>query len=126
MSTTGSSVADRVESASEPDDITAIRVPATVLDSTAPSYLRDLKADLAADGYHPSTLVVTSEDEVDGQDDLRTLVRTAALLGVGRLEMCVEEGQDYELTAPLVELAASEGIHVVTNAAGVEPDATED
>lgn len=123
MSTTPaqqSSVVQDIDAAAVPD-VTPVSLSASSLDSTAPDYLRDLKAELAADGYHPAVLSVETSFEEDCPyatqtvaDDLRAYVRAASFLGVGRLELTVAEAADEEAVRSalraLGERARREGV----------------
>ncbi|SFR41699.1 hypothetical protein [Halogeometricum limi] len=82
-------------------DVTPIVVSASSLDSTAPDYLRDVKAELVGDGYHPTVLTVDAcfgEDcplaTQDVADELRAYVRAASFLGTARVEVTVDEAAD--------------------------------
>lgn len=103
-------------------DVTPVALAAADLDSTAPEYLRELKFDLAADGYHPTVLTVEACFEEDCPfetqtvaDDLREFVRAASFLGAARLELTVEEAADEEAVETalraLEERARREGVH---------------
>ncbi|MDS0292825.1 hypothetical protein [Halogeometricum luteum] len=123
MSTTPaqqSSVVRDVDAAAVPE-VTPVSLSASSLDSTAPDYLRDLKAGLAADGYHPAVLTVEAGFEEDCPyatqtvaEDLRAHVRAAAFLGVSRLELTVTAAADEEAVRSalraLEERARREGV----------------
>ncbi|ADQ67325.1 hypothetical protein GL213_08750 [Halogeometricum borinquense] len=124
MSTTPiqqSSAAEAID-ADAVTDVTPISLSASNLDSTAPEYLRDLKSDLAADGYHPTVLTVEvcfGEDcpfaTQTVADDLREFVRAASFLGAARLELTVTEVADEDTVETalraLDERAHREGVH---------------
>jgi hypothetical protein len=121
MSTTATSRVERAVAASEPADVESVELTAESLDSTAPEYLRDLKAELAAEGYHPATLRVEacfSDDcSIATQaeaDRIRELVRTASFLGAARLTVDVTEVSDETAVetalAALSERADREGV----------------
>ena len=123
MSTTPaqqSSVVQDIDAAAVPD-VTPVSLSADSLDSTAPDYLRDLKAGLAADGYHPTVLTVEAEFGEDCPyatqtvaEDLRAYVRAASFLGASRLELTVREAADEEAVRSalqaLDERARREGV----------------
>jgi hypothetical protein len=107
-------------------DVTPIRLDAATLGSTAPGYLRDLKAGLAAEGYQPASLTVDvrfeEECPVETQavaDDLRDYVRAAAFLGAGRVEVTVTEAADDEAVRTALravgERARREGVAFTTD-----------
>ncbi|QCJ48073.1 MULTISPECIES: hypothetical protein [Haloprofundus] len=121
MSTTHSHDVRQALDGCRPADVTPVRLDATVLDSTAPSYLRDLKAELGEEGYQPATLVVEARFDEDCSlatqreaDRLRDHVRAAAFLGAGRLDVVVDEVAATEKVEPalaaLRERAEQEGV----------------
>lgn len=102
-------------------DVTPVSISASSLDATAPAYLRDLKADLAADGCQPAVLTASARFDENCPlatqtevDDLRAYVRAAAFLGAGRLELAVEEAANDEAVRTalraLEERARREGV----------------
>ena len=124
MSTTESDAIEGTLRGCRPAEIDPIVIDAGDLDSTAPEHLRDLKAGLSARGYQPATLSVEAcfdcEDTLATQheaDRLRELVRAAAFLGAGRLEVRVGEVSAPETTEPalsaLAERARREGVELV-------------
>ncbi|ERH11854.1 MAG: hypothetical protein J07HB67_00865 [halophilic archaeon J07HB67] len=119
-STTGSSV-ERAVAASSPADVEPVELTAAALESTAPSYLRELKAELAAEGYQPATLRVEASFDESGSlaaqreaDRLRELVRAASFLGAGRLAVDVTRVRDESAAEPalaaLRERAERDGV----------------
>ncbi|KTG10234.1 hypothetical protein AUR64_11670 [Haloprofundus marisrubri] len=121
MSTTHSQSVQQALDGCRPADVTPIRLDAETLDSTAPSYLRDLKSELGENGYQPATLVVDAEFEEDCSlatqkeaDRLRDHVRAAAFLGAGRLDVIVDDVCSTEKVEPalaaLRERADREGV----------------
>lgn len=124
MSTSTSATGSRVEqavAASSPADVEPVELTAAALESTAPSYLRDLKTELAAAGYQPAALRVEASFDESGSlaaqreaDRLRELVRTASFLGAGRLAVDVTEVADESVAEPalaaLSERAEREGV----------------
>jgi len=124
MSTTKSVGIDAALDGCRPAEIEPIVIDADDLESTAPEQLRDLKSGLAARGYHPATLAVDACFADDCSlatqaeaDRLRELVRTAAFLGAGRIEVSVGEVADPETVEPtlaaLAERARREGVELV-------------
>lgn len=121
MSTTRTVDVDRAVAACEPSDVTPVELTADMLESTAPEYLRDLKGELAAEGYQPATLVAAGRFAEDCSfatqeeaDRLRDLVRAASFLGAGRVVVEVDEVADPGKVEPalsaLAERAAREGV----------------
>lgn len=136
MSTTHSTTVEQAISACRPVDVTSVRLDAAALDSTAPSYLRTLKAELAAEGYQPATLAVTADFGEDCSlatqtevDALREFVRAAAFLGASRLSLTVDTVASPEKVEPalaaLAERADREGVRLVLDGdADVSPTPT--
>jgi sugar phosphate isomerase/epimerase len=123
MSTTHSPKVERAVSTCRPADVTSVRLDAAALDSTAPSYLRDLKAELADEGYQPATLTVTACFDEDCSlatqtevDRLREYVRAAAFLGASRFTVSVDTVVAPEKVQPaldaLAERADREGVRL--------------
>lgn len=84
-------------------DVTPVRIEADQLASTAPSYLRDLKAGLAEEGCQPAVVTVETCFDEDCQlatqsvaDDVRGFVRAAAFLGAARVEVTVTDAADED------------------------------
>lgn len=80
-----------------PADHEPVTLHADALESTAPEYLRDLKFELAQDGYLPAELTIDASFPEDSTlaiqaeaDRIRTYVRAAAFLGVGTLQVTVD------------------------------------
>lgn len=121
MNATHAADVERAVAACRPADVTPVEIDGDALDSTAPTYLRDLKDRLAAEGRQPATLAVdagfgeaqslATQSEIDR---LRDYVRAAAFLGAGRLTLSVEAVADPETVRPalsaLDERAAREGV----------------
>jgi hypothetical protein len=129
MSTTQSADVSATVSSYRPENITPVRIDAADLDSTAPEYLRDLKAELAEAGYQPAVVGVDARFEEDCSlatqseaDRLREFVRTAAFLGAGRLAVTVEAVADREKVDPaldaLAERARRDGVTLDVTHAG--------
>ncbi len=124
MSTSTSAAGSRVEravAASSPADVESVELTAAALDSTAPEYLRELKAELAAAGYQPATLRVEASFDETGSlaaqreaDRLRELVRAASFVGAGRLAVDVDRVADEAAAEPalaaLAERAERDGV----------------
>ena len=129
MSTTSPAGIEDALSGCRPADVEPVVVDAADLDSTAPERLRDLKRGLAARGYQPAAVAAAAEFDAESTlerqreaDRLRELVRAAAFLGAGRIEVSVD-GEPCEETrtalAALSERADREGVEFVR----VGPDA---
>lgn len=112
---------ERAVAASSPADVESVELTAAALDSTAPEYLRELKAELAAAGYQPATLRVEASFDESGSlaaqreaDRLRELVRAASFVGAGRLAVDVDGVADEAAAEPalaaLRERAEREGV----------------
>lgn len=112
MSTTQSRAADRV-TACGPEEATAVRIHADDLESTSPEYLRDLKYDLAREGYVPAAVEADARFEEDCSlatqeeaERVRDVVRAAAFLGAGRVALSVESVADEGKVRPALEACA--------------------
>ncbi len=121
MSTTVSQSVQRAVAQSEPADVEPVTLRAAALESTAPEYLRDLKGELAAEGYQPAGLAVEACFDEDCSlatqaeaDRLREFVRVASFLGAGRLRVDVSEVADEDRVttalSALSERARREGV----------------
>lgn len=121
MSTSAKPSVERAVAASEPADVEPVTLRAAALDSTAPEYLRDLKANLSEAGYLPAGLRVEacfSEDcSIRTQaeaDRVRGLVRAASFLGVGRVTVHADDVAEPAKVEPalaaLAERAEREGV----------------
>lgn len=121
MSTTRSRGVERALAACRTADVEPVELDAESLESTAPEYLRDLKAELAAEGYQPATVAAAADFDEDCSlatqreaDRLRDVVRAASFLGAGSVELSVETVCDDEKVAPalsaLSERARREGV----------------
>ncbi|GAA0532930.1 hypothetical protein ABNG02_09885 [Halorubrum ejinorense] len=122
MSTTQSAGIERTLRGCRPADVDPVVIDAADLDSTAPEQLRDLKRGLAARGYQPAAVAASAEFDAESTmerqreaDRLRGLVRAAAFLGAGRLEVAVDDDADEAGTAlaALSERADREGVELV-------------
>lgn len=120
MSTSPSRV-DTAVAACRPSNVEPVELTASSLSTTAPEYLRELKAELAAEGYQPAELSVEacfSEDcsiaTQEEADRLRDLVRAGAFLGVGAVRVEIEDLNNAEKVRPalsaLEERARREGV----------------
>ena len=121
MSTTDSTSVDGPIAGCRPADVDPVVVDGTDLESTAPEYLRDLKAELSRQGYQPAALAVRAcfaEDcslaTQEEADRLRGFVRAAAFLGAGRIEIAIDDVAEPETVEPAIaalsERAAREGV----------------
>ena len=121
----------RAVAASEPADVEPVTIDAAALESTAPEYLRDFRADLDDAGYLPAGLRVEAcfaEDcSIETQaeaDRIRGLVRAASFLGANRVRVVAEEVAEPAKVEPalaaLAERADREGVSLtVTGAVSV-------
>lgn len=121
MSTTDSAAVEGPITGCRPADVDPVVIDGEDLESTAPEYLRDLKGELSQRGYQPASLAVTAcfaEDcsiaTQEEADRLRGFVRAAAFLGVGRIEVTVDEIEAPDRVEPalaaLSERASREGV----------------
>ena len=123
MSTTQSAGIERALRGCRPADVDPVVIDAADLDSTAPEQLRELKRGLAARGYQPAAVAASAEFDAGSTlgrqreaDRLRELVRAAAFLGAGRIEVAVDadEADEAETAlAALSERADREGVELV-------------
>ena len=121
----------RAVAASEPADVEPVTIDAAALESTAPEYLREFRADLDAAGYLPAGLRVEAcfaEDcSIETQaeaDRIRGLVRAASFLGASRVRVDAAEVAEPAKVEPalaaLAERAEREGVRLtVTGAVSV-------
>lgn len=121
MSTTRSQSVERAVASCRPADVEPVELSAEALETTAPEYLRDLKAELSAEGYQPAALTVEGCFDADCSfatqeeaDRLREYVRAAAFLGAGRVTVRVDEvaepGKVEPALSALAERAEREGV----------------
>lgn len=121
MSVTRSQRVDRAVAGTA--DVEAVEVDADSLETTAPEYLRDLKAELAAEGYQPATVTAaarfTEDCSLATQEEanrLRDVVRAASFLGAGAVTLTVEEVCDSSKVRPALEAlgerAEREGVNL--------------
>lgn len=113
MSATPSPNVERTIERCRPEDVTPVQIDAATLESTAPEYLRDLKRELATEGYAASTLSVRArfEDDCslatqDEADRIRGHVRAAAFLGAANVRVTVETVPDAEKVRPAIAACA--------------------
>jgi sugar phosphate isomerase/epimerase len=95
------------------EDVTPISIDAGTLESTAPGYLRDLKRELAAEDYSPSTLVVRARFDSDCSlatqeeaDRIRSHVRAASFLGATGVTVTCDSVPDPEKVRPALAACA--------------------
>lgn len=104
-----------------PTDVTAVEISGTDLETTAPSYLRELKAQFIAHDRQPSRIVVSATFDtacsIETQhevDRLRDYVRTASVLGAGQLVVEIDDVEAPDRVEPalaaLSEQAERNGI----------------
>lgn len=120
MSTSPTSVESALADC-RPSNVEPVELTASSLSTTAPEYLRELKAELAAEGYQPAALRVTADFAEDCSlatqreaDRLRDLVRAGSFLGVGVVRVEVDAVGDAGKVRPalsaLEERARREGV----------------
>lgn len=106
------SVAEAVDGC-RPAEGTPVSIDAETIESTARPYLRELKAELAAEGLVPAC--VTAEACFDRDcslstqqeaDRLRSVVRAAAFLGAGTVTVSVDEVADPGKVRPALSACA--------------------
>ncbi len=110
MSTTSS---DPAIERCQPADATPVALEAAALESTAPEYLRDLKADLTGEGLVPAELTVEARFDEDCSlatqeevDRIRGYVRAGSFLGVGTVTVGVGDVADPEKVRPALAACA--------------------
>ncbi|OVE86317.1 hypothetical protein [Natronolimnobius baerhuensis] len=96
-----------------PVDVTPVTLEARALESTAPSYLRELKRDFADDGLAPTELTIdacfdetcslATQDEIDR---IRGYVRAGSFLGVGSVTVTIDDVAEAETVEPALEACA--------------------
>lgn len=112
---------ERAVAACRPAEIEPVELSADALETTAPGYLRELKQELANEGYQPAQLTVEGCFEEncslatqEEADRLREFVRAASFLGAGSFTVTVDEVGDAEKVRPalsaLEERARREGV----------------
>lgn len=115
--------ADPVVDGCRPVDATPVTIDANSMESTATSYLRDLKSQLRSDGYVTAELTATAcFDEAcslstqETVDRIRTLVDVASFLGADTLSLSVEQVADESRVRPALnacaERARREGVEL--------------
>lgn len=120
MSTSRSRITQTVEQC-RPEQATPVCINAADLETTAPEYLLDLKYELTQEEYVPARLAVNACFDEDCSlstqheaDRIRDLVRAAAFLGVGTIDLTVKRVADEEKVRPAleacVERARREGV----------------
>lgn len=113
MSATPSPNVERTIERCRPEDVTPVQIDADTLESTAPGYLRDLKRELAAEGYAASTLVVRAcfEDDCslatqEEADRIRSQVRAASFLGTSGVTVTCDDVTNPEKVRPALAACA--------------------
>ena len=106
------------------EEATPVTIDADDLESTAPEHLRDLKYDLASEGYVPARVEASACFDEDCSlatqaeaDRVREVVRAASFLGVSTVELAVSDVADPGKVRPavdaLAERARREGVSLV-------------
>lgn len=119
---------DSTVASCRPTSLDPVAVPVSALESTAPEYLRDLRAELTATGRTPAELTASAIFEEDCSiaiqetaEEVRDYVRVASHLGAGRVTLEVETStgtDDDKVTTALEaarERARREGTTLVVN-----------
>jgi sugar phosphate isomerase/epimerase len=113
MSATPKPNVERTIERCRPEDVTPVQIEAATLESTAPEYLRDLKRELAAEGYAPSSVIVRAcfDDDcsIETQteaDRIRTHVRAASFLGAAGVTVTCDDVADPEKVRPALSACA--------------------
>ncbi|WP_254862623.1 hypothetical protein [Halovivax gelatinilyticus] len=113
MSTTASTDLSSAIDGCRPEDVTPINLAAESLESTAPSYLLDLKRELADEGLVPARLTIEStfDDECplrvqETADRVRGYVRAASFLGAGTVTVECKAVADEQLVRPALAACA--------------------
>ena len=125
--TAPTNVADTIERC-RPADVTPVRLDADALESTAPEYLRDLKAALNRKDLFPAGIDLRAcfdEDcSIGTQHEvnrIRGYVRAGAFLGVGSVTVTVDDVSNPDKVRPALEACAEraerEGITLEVNGA---------
>lgn len=123
MSTTQATDARRAVSRCQPEDLTAVKIEAASLESTAREYLRELKTELDRQGYVPARIAVDLRLDEDcpfatqGEvDRLREYVRAASFLGAAtvtaRFDDVGDESAARSALAACAERARRDGVHL--------------
>lgn len=113
MSATPAPDVERTVERCQPADVTPVRIDADDLASTAPGYLRDLKRELAVEGFAPVEVTVdacfdqdcslATQDETDA---VREYVRAASFLGASTFTVRCDVVDNEEKVRPAVEACA--------------------
>jgi len=113
MSATPTPNVERTIERCRAEDVTPVRIDADALESTAPGYLRDLKRELATEGYAPSALAVRARFDDDCSlatqeeaDRIRGHVRAAAFLGASSVTVTCDSVPDAEKVRPALAACA--------------------
>lgn len=96
-----------------PSDVDPVTLPASALESTAPSYLRELKRELAAAGKVAAGLTLSVSFDEDCSfatqavaEEIRDVVRAASFVGASQVEVTVESVACEEKVEPALAAAA--------------------
>lgn len=96
-----------------PADVTPVGLDAESLESTAPSYLSDLKRSLSEEGFQPARVTVSARFDTecsfstqDEIDRVRDYVRAASFLGAGTITVEAETVEDTATVKPALAACA--------------------
>ncbi|MFC4245705.1 hypothetical protein ACFOZ7_01590 [Natribaculum luteum] len=113
MSATPSIDVERTIERCRPEDVTPVSLEADALESTAPTYLRDLKRELNREGLFPARVTVRAQFDEDCSlqtqeeaDRIRSYVRAASFLGAGAITVECETIANPEKVRPALAACA--------------------
>lgn len=120
MSTTDATHQHAIETC-RPEDATPVTLDAAAIESTGREQLRELKAELGANGYVPARVTVDACFDADCSfetqseaDRIREYVRAAAFLGAGTVTVSFDavaaDGKVRSALAACAERARREGV----------------
>ncbi|MDJ1433358.1 hypothetical protein [Halostagnicola sp. A-GB9-2] len=110
MSTSSNPTIDQTIEQCQPEDITPVRLEAETVESTSPSYLRELKSELQENGLFPAGLTIEVSFDEDCSlitqreaDRIREYVRAGSFLGVGSVHVSVDDVANPEKVRPALD-----------------------
>lgn len=127
---------DRPIERCRPADVTPVSLEASTLESTAPTYLRDLKRELNQEGLFPAELTVDVCFDEDCSlrtqreaDRLRGFVRAGSFLGVGTVTVTCDAVANPSKVRPALDACAEradrEGIVLELESSGSLTESSE-